>query len=202
MHASSQASPEFVQGSSRPASSMLASAQNSPSPPQAMVEEQRESCVANDAALRKHRLSQLKDMPAAKRRRLGSIDDRLRPRSAPLTRLTSTIVPNLRSRSTPKVTPRERLVMDCVEVVPLREILRRRGAEVERDGKRRQQQKDDPEVAPETPFVSRMTRELLERDEIGEIQDASCQVTINRNRFSARNTRRSAAAYSESFTFT
>jgi hypothetical protein len=54
--------------------------------------------------------------------------------------------------------------MDCVEVVSFREILRLRGAEAERDDNRMQQ-----EDAPETPFVPRMTRERLERDEIGEI---------------------------------
>jgi hypothetical protein len=59
--------------------------------------------------------------------------------------------------------------MDCVEAVPLWEILRRRGAEMERVDRGRQLQKDDPgyrialEVTPET-------RELLERNEIGEIQ--------------------------------
>jgi hypothetical protein len=69
--------------------------------------------------------------------------------------------------------------MDCVEVVPLREILRRRRADVEKNKKGRQEQKNDSryhvasEVTPETPFVPRMTRELSEKEEIGEIQEAS-----------------------------
>lgn len=63
--------------------------------------------------------------------------------------------------------------MDCVEVVPLRELLHRQAAEAERDDNRRQPQRSDPdnyayEVTPERSFVPRATRELLEGDEIGE----------------------------------
>jgi hypothetical protein len=183
--------PELVQESPRPATSILASAQKSPFPSQVITEERRESCVANESArshnnavLRKHRLEQLEDMPAAKRHRLESTDDGLHAGSAPCTRLSPPVVPDLRSHSTPKTTQRERIVMDCVEVVPLREIMRRRGAEIEREDMGRQLQQDDPgyrialEAIPETPFIPRMTRELLERNEIGEIQDASCQVNI------------------------
>jgi hypothetical protein len=61
--------------------------------------------------------------------------------------------------------------MDCVEVVPLRELLHRRAAEAGRD-KRRQQQRSDlddhaSEITPERPFVPRVMRELQEKDEIG-----------------------------------
>ena len=93
--------------------------------------------------------------------------------------------------------------MDCVEVVPLREILRRRREEVEKDKKGSQQQKGGPryhvasEVTPETPFVPRMMRELLERDEIGEIQDAS--VTSH---LTGTNCSRSPRNTSDAFTYT
>jgi hypothetical protein len=178
--------PEVVQGTPPPTTS--ASAQKSPFPSQVMTEERRESCVANESArshnnavLRKHRLQQLEDMPAAKRCRLESTNNELHRGSAPRSRLSPPVVPDLHSHSTPKATQRERIVMDCVEVVPLREIMRRRGAEMERVDKERQLRKDDPgyrialDAIPETPFIPRMTRELLERNEIGEIQHANCQ---------------------------
>lgn len=159
-------------------------AQKSPCAPQVVTKERRGSSVAsksvrsqNKAALRKRHLPQVEDMPVAKRNCLASVDGRLRTRSAPPTRLSPPVGPDLRSRSTPKTTRRERLVIDCVEVVSFREILRRRGAEGERNDKRMQQG-----VTPETPFVPRMTRERLERDEIGEILDARRRyVRLNRH---------------------
>ena len=62
--------------------------------------------------------------------------------------------------------------MDCVEVVPLRELLHRREANAERDDMRSQQRRNGQdyhawEVTPERSFVPRITRDLLERDEIG-----------------------------------
>ena len=61
--------------------------------------------------------------------------------------------------------------MDYVEVLPLRDLLRCRAAEAGRD-KRRQQQRSDlddhtSEITPERPFVPRVMREKLEKDEIG-----------------------------------
>jgi hypothetical protein len=61
--------------------------------------------------------------------------------------------------------------MDCVEVTPLRDLLYRRAAEAGKD-KRRQQQRTDldvhaSEITPERPFVPRVMREQLEKDEIG-----------------------------------
>jgi hypothetical protein len=61
--------------------------------------------------------------------------------------------------------------MECVEVVPLRELLRLRVAESGRE-KSGQQQRNDlddhtSEITPERPFVPRVIRELEEKDEIG-----------------------------------
>jgi hypothetical protein len=63
--------------------------------------------------------------------------------------------------------------MDCVEVVPLRDLLHRRAAETRRD-KRRQQRRSDfddhaSEITPERPVVPRVMREKLEKDEIGKV---------------------------------
>jgi hypothetical protein len=110
------------------------------------------------------------DMQAAKRRGLVSPTDGLRLRSTPLTCLPS-LVPSPRSLSTPKSSPRNRLLMDCVEVVPFHELLRRREGDAERDdmGNQRRSDLDDHawQVTPETPSVPRIARDLLERDEIG-----------------------------------
>lgn len=61
--------------------------------------------------------------------------------------------------------------MECVEVVPLRELLHRRMAEARKNKKRQQQTSDlddhGLEITPERPFVPRVTRELQEKDEIG-----------------------------------
>jgi hypothetical protein len=68
--------------------------------------------------------------------------------------------------------------MDCVEVVPLDEVLRRREGEAKRDnGRTRQELGGAAEEqtgweimgAPKTPFVRRTVREQLDRDEIGEL---------------------------------
>jgi hypothetical protein len=61
--------------------------------------------------------------------------------------------------------------MECVEVVPLRDLLRFRAAESGRE-KGGQQQRDDlhdhtSEITPERPFVPRVIREQEEKDEIG-----------------------------------
>ena len=61
--------------------------------------------------------------------------------------------------------------MECVEVVPLRELLHRRTAEARKTKKRQQQTNDlddhGLEITPERPIVPRVTRELQEKDEIG-----------------------------------
>jgi IS5 family transposase len=62
--------------------------------------------------------------------------------------------------------------MDCVEVVPLRELLHRRAAEAAGRDKRGQEQRSDlddhaSKITPERPVVPRTMRELQEKDEIG-----------------------------------
>jgi hypothetical protein len=61
--------------------------------------------------------------------------------------------------------------MECVEVVPLRELLRLQATESGRgkSGKQQRNNLDDhtPEITPERPFVPRVIRELEENDEIG-----------------------------------
>jgi len=61
--------------------------------------------------------------------------------------------------------------MECVEVVPLRELLRLRAAEsgTGKSGQRQRNDLDDhtSEITPERPFVPRIIRELEEKDEIG-----------------------------------
>jgi len=61
--------------------------------------------------------------------------------------------------------------MECVEVVPLRELSRLRAAESGRE-KSGQPQRNDldghtSEITPERPLVPRVIRELEEKDEIG-----------------------------------
>lgn len=63
--------------------------------------------------------------------------------------------------------------MECVEVVPLRELSRLRATESERETSG-QQQRNDPddhtlEITPERPFVPRVIREREEKDEIGKL---------------------------------
>ncbi len=60
--------------------------------------------------------------------------------------------------------------MDCVEVVPLRELLHLRAAESGRENSGQQRNNLDDhtsEVTPERPFVRRVIRELEKNDEIG-----------------------------------
>jgi hypothetical protein len=63
--------------------------------------------------------------------------------------------------------------MECVEVVPLRKLLRLRTAESERENSGRQQRNDlddhTSEITPERPFLPRVIRELEEKDEIGKL---------------------------------
>ncbi|KAI0289178.1 hypothetical protein BC826DRAFT_632676 [Russula brevipes] len=59
--------------------------------------------------------------------------------------------------------------MDCVEVVPLHDLLHRRGAEAQRNGRRPQRNDSEGHASdgtPERPFMPRVMRERLERDEI------------------------------------
>lgn len=111
-------------------------------------------------------------MPAAKRRRVAtSTDDSLRIRSEPLARVSSPVVSDPCSLSALKSSPRNRLVMDCVEVVPLRDLLHHR-AEAQRQRNGRRPQRNDSEDhasdgTPERPSMPRVMRERLEREEIG-----------------------------------
>jgi len=111
------------------------------------------------------------DIPASKRRRAGLTNNR-----PPLVRITEPDHRDPHSPSTPRTIPRTRLVLDCVEVVPLDEVLRRSEREAKSNNERRQELggADDQtgrEImgAPKTPFVRRTIRERLERDEIGEL---------------------------------
>jgi hypothetical protein len=111
-------------------------------------------------------------MPLAKRHRaIASTNDRARTQSEPRSRVSSLIVSGPRSLSTPRSSPRQRLIMECVEVVPSREHLRLRASKSGRK-KRGQQPRDDLddhtlEITPERPFVPRVIRELEEKNEIG-----------------------------------
>ncbi|KAI0269932.1 hypothetical protein BC834DRAFT_578064 [Gloeopeniophorella convolvens] len=110
------------------------------------------------------------DNASAAKRRCSSSSHELHTRSAPLTRTSSPVDSNWRSHSTQKAVPRSKMVMDCVELVPLREILRRRKAQPKRADERMQptpyEDYESWEVTPDTPFVRRTIRELLAGDEI------------------------------------
>ncbi|KAH9060463.1 hypothetical protein EDB87DRAFT_1616076 [Lactarius vividus] len=113
------------------------------------------------------------DTPASKRRRAGPTNNRPYKLPAPLVRTTRRDCRVPHSPLTPGTIPRARLVMDCVEVVPLHEVLRRNERGAKRDNRRRPEPggADDQtgrEImgAPKTPFVRRTVRERLERDEI------------------------------------
>jgi hypothetical protein len=120
-----------------------------------------------DPLRKRRRVSQ--DMPATKRHCTTSPTDALRTHSASPTRLSSPVIPSPRFLSTPRSSPHNRLVMDCVEVMSIRQLLRRRKADTERDDMPSRQRKSDlnDEVTPERPFVPRITRNLLEKYEIG-----------------------------------
>ena len=135
----------------------------------------------DNSALKKHHIPQ--DMPSAKRHRpTTSTRDELRTHSVPLTGVSSPIVPVPRPLSTPRSSPRQRLVMECVEVVPLREFRHRQAAEAGGD-KRKQQQRSDlddhaSKITPERPFVPRAVRELQEKDEIGKSLSRTPKVNV------------------------
>ncbi|KAH9080203.1 hypothetical protein EDB83DRAFT_2337759 [Lactarius deliciosus] len=99
------------------------------------------------------------DTPASKRRRAGPTNNRPYKLPAPLVRAARRDHRVHHSPLTPRTIPRTRLVMDCVEVVPLHE-----------PGGTDDQTPAGREImgAPKTPFVRRTVRERLERDEIGE----------------------------------
>ncbi|KAH8994356.1 hypothetical protein EDB86DRAFT_3078209 [Lactarius hatsudake] len=125
----------------------------------------------NDRSLKRSHVSQ--DTPASKRRRAGPTNNRPYKLPAPLVRAARRDHRVPRSPSTPRTIPRTRLVMDCVEVAPLHEVLRRNERRAKRDNGRRPEPggADDQtgrEImgAPKTPFVRRTIRERLERDEI------------------------------------
>jgi hypothetical protein len=82
--------------------------------------------------------------------------------------MSSPIISGLHTLSAPRSSPRQRLIMECVEVVPLDELLRLRAAESGRE-KSGQQQRNDlddqtSEFKPERPIVPRVVRE---QEEIG-----------------------------------
>ena len=128
----------------------------------------------SNGSLKRHQVYQ--DMPASKRRRAGLTNNRPYMHPAPLVRINHRDPPH--SPLTPRTTSRTRVVMDCVEVVPLDEVLRRREGGAKRDNGLKKQElggaaedQAGGEImgAPKTPFVRRTVREQLERDEIGEL---------------------------------
>ncbi|KAH9955133.1 hypothetical protein BC827DRAFT_887363 [Russula dissimulans] len=152
-------------------------AQNVPSPTRFVTEPSKENHESRERTglfhnpeTKKRRLPH--DMPASKRRRATtSTNGGLRTHSVPLPRIPSSVVPGRRSNSTSKASPYSRLVMDCVEVVPLRGPLHRREPEAARHDKRGQQLRsglDDHafDVTPERPFVPSVSRALPGKDEI------------------------------------
>ncbi|KAH9028345.1 hypothetical protein EDB85DRAFT_1970625 [Lactarius pseudohatsudake] len=128
----------------------------------------------SNRSLKRSNVSQ--DTPASKRRRAGPTNNRPYKLPAPLVRAARRDHRVHHSPLTPRTIPRTRLVMDCVEVVPLHEVLRRNGGRAKRDNGRRPEpggadNQTGREIimgAPKTPFVRRTVRERLERDEIGE----------------------------------
>jgi hypothetical protein len=85
--------------------------------------------------------------------------------------VSSPIVSGPRSLSTPRSSPRQRLIMECVEIVPPRELSRLRASESgrEKSGQQHRNNLDDhtSEITPERPLVPRVIRALEEKDEIG-----------------------------------
>ncbi|KAI9508331.1 hypothetical protein F5148DRAFT_1197378 [Russula earlei] len=164
--------------SSRPISSELPNPLDYPCPARFVTVSSKESDKLHertspplDTEMKKHLLP--RDAPPPKRHRsAASSNYGLRSRSVLPTRVPSPIVRGRRSTSTPKPSPHNRLLMDCVEVIPFRRLLNRREADAERNDKRRQQHKkrnlDDYtfNVTPERPFAPRSSRGLPERDEI------------------------------------
>ncbi|KAH9168458.1 hypothetical protein EDB89DRAFT_1583918 [Lactarius sanguifluus] len=127
----------------------------------------------NNRSLKRSHVSQ--DTPASKRHRAGPTNNRPYKLPAPLVRAARRDHRvHHHSPLTPRTIPRTRLVMDCVEVVPLHEVLRTNERRTKRDNGRRPEPggADDQtgrEIimgAPKTPFVRRTVRERLERDEI------------------------------------
>jgi hypothetical protein len=157
---------------------------------------------------KKRRLPQ--DMPEAKRHcTSASPTGRLCTHSVPFARSSLPVIRSPRSRSTPRSFPHNRLVMDCVEVMPLRELLHRRKADAEGDDKRKQRRNGDLDdhawgVTPSRPFMPRVRRELPERDEIGmllsEITRKSTLYHEVNCLYSTGNTGRSAPTYSDTAT--
>lgn len=178
--------PSFVRGSSQSESCIFSDPRKHPSHPRKSqthpvsdpskeIQKSLKSLKSTGPQInplrKRRRLSQ--DMPVTKRHCAASPTDALRTHSVPLTRSSSPVVPSPRFLSTPRSSPHNRLVMDCVEVVPIRQLLRCREADAERDdmGSRQHLRSDlddyAREVTPERPFVPRMTRDLLGRDDIG-----------------------------------
>ena len=122
------------------------------------------SRTRSDCSLKRRHVPQ--DIPAPKRRRADLTSKRPYRQTAPPVRITEPDHRDSQSPLTPRTTPRTRLVMDCVEVLPLDNVLRRaeRGVAQGRGAARLKIM-----GAPETPLLPRTVREQLERDEIGEL---------------------------------
>ena len=113
-------------------------------------------------------------MSLAKRHRAMALtNDTASAQPEPRSRVSSPIVSGPRSLSTPRSSQRQRVIMECVEVVSLRELLRLRAAESESGREKSgQQQINDLDditsgITPERPFVPRIIREIEEKDDIG-----------------------------------
>ena len=131
---------------------------------------------SNGSSSKRRHVSQ--DSPASKRRRADLNNNRPYRLPAPPVRSTELQPDRREPRSPlpPRTTPRTRLFMDCVEVVPLDEVLRKseRGQAKKGNGNGKAR---GIMGAPKTPFVlrsGRAVRERLERDEIGEYVSSFC----------------------------
>ena len=124
---------------------------------------------SNGSSSKRRHVSQ--DSPASKRRRADLTSSR--PYRLPVPPVRSTELQPDHREPRPPLPPRTRLVMDCVEVVPLDEVLRKREGKNGNGNSKARGAAGAREImgAPKTPFVrrsGRTVRERLERDKIGE----------------------------------
>ena len=132
---------------------------------------------SNGSSSKRRHVSQ--DSPASKRRRADLTSNNNRPYRLPAPPVRSTeLQPDHREPRSP-LPPRTRLVMDCVEVVPLDEVLRKREGKKGNGNSKARAAAGAREImgAPKTPFVrrsGRTVRERLERDEIGDCVSLFC----------------------------
>jgi len=128
----------------------------------------------SNCSLKRRHVSQ--DIPAPKRRRADLTSKSPYRQPAPPARITEPDHRDSHSPLTPRTTPRTRLVMDCVEVVPLDEVMRRSEGGAKR-GNRQGAARLEIMGAPKTPSAPRTVQERLERDEIvPETPDAVLQL--------------------------